>query len=115
MLEDESGRIRLCGGAIISEMLVTGCVIGVMGSETADGDFEVIDVVSPGLPPQIPAKPPGVKKAGGGEYVALVSGLKISGELHESFETHLLVEYLLGELTGPQVQCTAIHHHSPQQ
>lgn len=107
MLEDESGRIRLCGGAIISEMLVTGCVISVMGSETVDGDFEVIDVAFPGLPPQILAKSPKVTKAEGGKYVAIVSGLKISGELHESFETHLLVEYLIGELTGPQDQSSA--------
>lgn len=106
MLEDESGRIRLCGGAILSEMLVTGCVISVMGSETADGDFEVIDLLFPGLPPQLPdtsRKGKGKSKREG-KYVAIASGLKISGELHESFETHLLVEYLLGELTGVQVR-----------
>ena len=86
---------------------MTGCVISVMGSETADGEFEVIDVAFPGLPPQSPMGPPKAKKAEGGKYVALVSGLKISGELHESLETHLLVEYLLGELTGPQDQSSA--------
>ncbi|KAI5811496.1 DNA polymerase alpha/epsilon subunit B-domain-containing protein [Peziza echinospora] len=117
MLEDESGRIRLTGGAILSEHLVTGCVIAVMGSETMDGDFEVIDIVFPGLPPQPPLDGDGGKtekkskgKDGGGEagkYVALVSGLKISGEVHESLETHLLVEYLIGELTGPQDQSSA--------
>ena len=104
MLEDESGRIRLCGAAIAAEMLVTGCVIAVMGTEKPDGDFEVIDVVSPGLPPQppLPSRGKGKGKEGKG-YVAIVSGLGISGKLHEGLETHLLVEWLLGELTGAHV------------
>lgn len=108
MLEDESGRIRLTGPSIISKMLVTGCIISVMGSETVDGDFEVIDVLFPDLPPQISRFPQREKKGGGGRrYVAIVSGLNISGKAHESYETHLLVEYLLGELTGVQV-CKAL-------
>lgn len=110
MLEDESGRIRLTGSSIVSKMLVTGCIISVMGSETADGDFEVIDVLFPGLPPQISELPQKKKKGNGGQkYVAIVSGLNISGKIHESFETHLLVEYLLGELTGVQV-CKPLGH-----
>lgn len=81
-----------------------------MGSETVDGDFEVIDVLFPGLPPQI-SEPPQKKRKGseGRKYVAIVSGLNISGKVHESFETHLLVEYLLGELTGSQV-CKPLGH-----
>lgn len=88
----------------MTEVLVTGCVIAVMGSETANGDFEVIDVVLPNLPPQgsLPKREKSATKEG--RYVALVSGLNISGELHESLETSLMVEYLLGELTSPQVR-----------
>jgi DNA polymerase delta subunit 2 len=52
MLEDESGRLRLTGAALADEMLVTGCIVSVMGTENANGDFEVIDVKVPGLPPQ---------------------------------------------------------------
>lgn len=36
-------------------------------------------------------------------YIAFASGLDISGDLHESLETHLMVEYLTGELLGPDV------------
>ena len=64
----------------------------------------------PGLPPQI-SEPPQKKRkeSEGRKYVAIVSGLNISGKVHESFETHLLVEYLLGELTGSQV-CKPLCH-----
>ena len=37
------------------------------------------------------------------DYLALVSGLDISGDMHESFETHLMVEYLTGELLCSEV------------
>jgi hypothetical protein len=36
-------------------------------------------------------------------YIALVSGLDISGDMHESLETHLMTEYLTGELLCPDV------------
>ena len=34
--------------------LVTGLVIGVMGVENSDGDFQVEDVLCGGIPPQLP-------------------------------------------------------------
>ena len=37
------------------------------------------------------------------DYVAFASGLDISGEMYESLEAHLLVEYLTGELLCPDV------------
>jgi len=37
-------------------------------------------------------------------YVAFISGLDISGDMHESLETHLMMEYLTGELLCPQVR-----------
>lgn len=51
-LEDESGRIRLVGDILNSVILVTGCIIAVMGTENANGELEVIDLKFPDLPPQ---------------------------------------------------------------
>ena len=52
MLEDDSGRLRLTGDSLKSHMLVTGCIIAVMGTENASGDFEVVDLQFADLPPQ---------------------------------------------------------------
>ncbi|ERT02050.1 DNA polymerase delta subunit 2 [Sporothrix schenckii 1099-18] len=52
MLEDDSGRIRLVGRPLRSVLLVTGCIIAVMGTENEDGELEVIDIMFPDLPPQ---------------------------------------------------------------
>jgi len=43
MLEDESGRIRLIGKILEDTQLVTGVIVGVLGAETSNGDFEAID------------------------------------------------------------------------
>ena len=53
MLEDESGRIELTGTRIYREGLVTGCVIGILGSETTGGQFDVVDICLPEMPPQV--------------------------------------------------------------
>jgi DNA polymerase delta subunit 2 len=100
MLEDESGRLRLIGNPLTSEMLVTGCIVAVMGTENANGDFEVVDIKVPDLPPQAerwhtlePLATNGARKAkvedededmdtpvtGGGKKIAIVSGLGFSG------------------------------------
>ncbi len=52
MLEDDSGRIRLVGRALRSALLVTGCIVAVLGTENKNGELEVIDIVFPDLPPQ---------------------------------------------------------------
>ena len=52
MIEDESGRIELSGNRIFREGLVTGCVVGVLGSETTGGQFDVVDICLPDMPPQ---------------------------------------------------------------
>ncbi|KAI1799378.1 DNA polymerase alpha/epsilon subunit B-domain-containing protein [Daldinia bambusicola] len=51
-LEDESGRIRLVGDLLNSVLLVTGCIIAVMGTENVNGELEVIDLKFPDLAPQ---------------------------------------------------------------
>lgn len=53
MLEDESGRIELTGTRICREGLVTGCVIGILGSETTGGQFDVVDICLPEMPAQV--------------------------------------------------------------
>ena len=52
MLEDESGRIRLVGERLKSAQVVTGVIMGALGLETANGDFEVVDFCFAGRPPQ---------------------------------------------------------------
>lgn len=128
MLEDESGRLRLIGPQLGSEMLVTGCIVAVMGTENANGDFEVVDIKVPDLPAQ-PARwalsgPPNENDGtpnkrrkvesddedsskdavatGNGGKIAIVSGLGINGSSTEhSLQIDLLVEYLLGEALDP--------------
>ena len=124
MLEDDSGRVRLVGEALKSVLLVTGCIIAVMGTENANGEFEVIDMKFPDLPPQPErkqlSKPPSsngvpTKKGedvemadgglGGGSKIAIVSGLNFSGsDSSYAMELNLLLEYLLGEALDPASQ-----------
>jgi DNA polymerase delta subunit 2 len=52
MVEDESGRVKLVGEPIKRAQLVTGVIIGALGAENAAGDFEVVDICYPGMPPQ---------------------------------------------------------------
>jgi DNA polymerase delta subunit 2 len=127
MLEDESGRLRLVGTPLSSEMLVTGCIIAVMGTENANGDFEVVDIKVPDLPPQAerwhtsepvrdgPAKKKSSvdddedmdvdKPVSSGKKIAIVSGLGFSGSNSgHGVELNLLTEYLLGEALDPTSQ-----------
>ncbi len=52
MLEDESGRICLVGERLNNAGLVTGVIMGALGIETNNGDFEVVDICFPGMAPQ---------------------------------------------------------------
>ena len=109
MLEDESGRLRLAGPILHDKMLVTGVIVAVLGTENANGDFEVLDLHIAEMPPQPsrwkrddeereeegdmavdrPANP--------GRKVAIISGLEISGTTADTLNISLLLEYLLGE------------------
>ena len=51
-LEDESGRIRLVGERLKSARLVTGVIMGALGLETSNGDFEIVDYCFAGMAPQ---------------------------------------------------------------
>lgn len=118
MLEDESGRLRLIGAALQQEMLVTGCIIAALGTEQANGDFEVIDLKIPDLPSHperwsLDAKPQtnGTKttKPPSEGKVALVSGLAIDGQSGDDFALDLLMEWLLGESSTSTQQERASH------
>lgn len=121
MLEDESGRLRLVGTPLQISLLVTGCIIAVMGTENANGDFEVVDLKYPDLARQpqrwerddssavlsngngtSQVKTPD-KRVGGGK-LAIVSGLGISGDQADTLALDLFMEYLLGEACGPSTQ-----------
>lgn len=52
MIEDESGRIQLIGDRLKKANLVTGVIVGALGMETSDGDFEIADLCYVGMPPQ---------------------------------------------------------------
>ena len=52
MLEDESGRIKLVGETLNDIQLVTGVIVGVLGVDTINGEFEVVDLCFAGMAPQ---------------------------------------------------------------
>jgi DNA polymerase delta subunit 2 len=109
-----------------SIILVTGCIIGVLGTENANGELEVIDLKFPDLPPQPerwalskPSANGNSKKkskdgdeemtdahlGGSGGKIAIVSGLSFSGtDSSYSLELSLLLELLLGEALDPSTQ-----------
>ena len=130
MLEDDSGRIKLVGDVLKEFFMVTGCIIAVMGTENANGEFEVIDLLFAELPPQPerwslskgrkeesediemmdasfsghPSKPPSKK-------IAIVSGLEFSNaDTSYAMELNLLLEYLLGEALDPSTQRNELSH-----
>ena len=118
MLEDESGRLRLVGSVLQQVMLVTGCIVAVIGTETSSGEFEVLDLKVADLPRQPQrwelddsdsALTNGTSnkrrksdhhKEATGAKIALVSGLGITGEEADELSLDLLAEYLLGEASG---------------
>ncbi|XPT02457.1 DNA polymerase delta small subunit Cdc1 [Ascochyta lentis] len=116
MLEDESGRLRVTGESLNSTY-VTGCVLAALGTEQADGTFQVIATQYADLPRQPQrwerddaaltlAKKPIPKRARAGK-LAIVSGLDITGTDDDDLALNLLLEYLTGEATGPPTKTAA--------
>ncbi|KAJ5610495.1 hypothetical protein N7510_007214 [Penicillium lagena] len=97
MMEDESGRLRLTGAVLASTHLATGAIIAALGTENANGDFEVIDIKVPDLPlqPRRWAGDKDAKETRPGK-IAFVSGLGITGTSSDTLALELLSEYLLG-------------------
>ncbi|KAJ5096085.1 hypothetical protein NUU61_005441 [Penicillium alfredii] len=99
MLEDESGRLRLTGNFLSSAQLATGAIIAALGTENANGDFEVIDIKVPDLARQPQrwergeASTADIKQNG---KIAFISGLGITGTSSDTLTLELLADYLLG-------------------
>ncbi|KAF3387039.1 DNA polymerase delta small subunit [Penicillium rolfsii] len=107
MMEDESGRIRLTGNLLASTQLATGVIIAALGTETVNGEFEVIDIKVPDLAPQPQRWERGEATAAdpsqsaqdvskGTGKIAFVSGLGITGTSSDTLALELLTDYLLG-------------------
>ncbi|KAK0228301.1 DNA polymerase alpha/epsilon subunit B-domain-containing protein [Armillaria fumosa] len=105
LLEDESGRIKLVGDRVKAAGLVTGVVVGALGVETPNGEFEVVDLCYPGMPPQ-PAEDM-MELDGADEWIAVVSGLSIGSPSSPDVSLQMLVEYLTGEEGGIEDQGSA--------
>lgn len=116
MLEDESGRLRVTGEPVHAHY-VTGCVLAALGTEQADGTFQVIATQYADLPPQprrwerqdaaLEEAGEQIPKRGPAGKIAIVSGLDITGSDDKDLYLDLLVEYLTGEATGPPDQAHA--------
>lgn len=112
MLEDESGRIKLVGDRVSEERLVTGVIIAALGMETPTGDFEVVDICTAGLATFAEEDILGPdsmdvdinSSSTQDEYVAVVSGLSIGSPSPADAQIQMLVEYLTGEVGGPDDQ-----------
>lgn len=109
MLEDESGRLRLTGSLLRTTQLATGAIVAALGTENANGDFEVIDIKVPDLPrqpsrwerdessPSDESKQVGKSPAKNtNTKIAFVSGLAITGSSSDTLTLDLLTDYLLG-------------------
>jgi DNA polymerase delta subunit 2 len=110
MLEDESGRLRITGESLNAHY-VTGCVLAALGTEQADGSFQVIATQYADLPRQpqrwerddaalAVAKQAKPKREKAGK-MAIVSGLEMTGAQDDNVGLDLLVEYLTCEAQGP--------------
>jgi DNA polymerase delta subunit 2 len=105
MLEDQSGRLRLTGDVLRTTHLVTGVIIAALGTENANGEFEVIDIKVPDLPrqPSRWERDSNRNESNGGgasKKIAFVSGLSITGSSSDALALELLTDYLLG-CSGP--------------
>ncbi|KAL6706919.1 DNA polymerase delta small subunit Cdc1 [Coniothyrium glycines] len=116
MLEDESGRLRVTGESLNSHY-VTGCVLAALGTEQADGTFQVIATQYADLPRQPQrweredatlsrAKKPKPRRERSGK-LAIVSGLEITGVDDDELSLDILLEYLTGEAAGPADQTSS--------
>ncbi|KAK0210508.1 DNA polymerase alpha/epsilon subunit B-domain-containing protein [Desarmillaria ectypa] len=107
LLEDESGRLKLVGERVKAAGLVTGVVVGALGVETSNGEFEVVDLCYPGLPPQSEDGGDMMELDGADEWIAVVSGLSIGSPSSPDVSLQMLVEYLTGEEGGIEDQGSA--------
>ncbi|KAA8518272.1 hypothetical protein F0562_015845 [Nyssa sinensis] len=103
VLEDESGRVKLRGTALLPSVYVTGIVVALHGKETDAGDFLVEDILDAGLPPQIELP----LKSGEDKYVVFVSGLSVGSSSSNPLQFQLLVDHITGHLGDEKEQSIA--------
>jgi DNA polymerase delta subunit 2 len=117
VLEDESGRLPITGKFLSDHLLCTGCIVGALGTENKDGEFEIIAIEPVDLPVQpqrwelhnksLAARGDELQKSKNATgKIAIVSGLELDGQSGDSIMLDTLQEYLLGEIgdgneTGP--------------
>ncbi|KAL0567510.1 DNA polymerase delta small subunit Cdc1 [Marasmius crinis-equi] len=120
MLEDESGRIPLVGDLVKKANLVTGVILGALGMETPDSEFQVIDICYAGASPSSSTKTKTEDEmnvdesapkspSDSDEWIAAISGLEVGSQSSSDALIHMLVEYLTGE------ECGIKHSVSPSQ
>lgn len=108
MLEDESGRAILNNDDFLKRnILVTGCIVAILGIEIQAGIFEIMDVVFPSVSPQKPLTTPKKENS----KIAFVSGLQLCDEANHDIKIELLKQYLTGEL-GSNADTQAASHIS---
>ncbi|EDV27358.1 DNA polymerase delta subunit 2 [Trichoplax sp. H2] len=94
--EDETQRISLTGNINVTKS-VTGVIVALLGKELDGGKFYVNEMVSAGLPKQIPR--PFIHND---KYICIVSGLNL-GSSHQGFLTmQLFIDFITGRLTEGQ-------------
>ncbi|CAA0837481.1 DNA polymerase delta small subunit [Striga hermonthica] len=101
VLEDESGRVKLCGALLSPSVYVTGIVTALHGKETGNGEFLVEDILEAGLPPQ--TKLP-VHSAGEDKFVVFVSGLSVGSFSANPLHFQLFVDHITGHLGDEKEQ-----------
>ena len=97
LLEDESGRIELCGN-INAHQFVTGLVVAIYGKLMEKGKFDVSSVALCGPLEPSPRWPLKTTTTAEPRYIAFVSGLRIGFQGQTSANIDLLLDYLLGNL-----------------
>jgi DNA polymerase delta subunit 2 len=100
MLEDGSGRVRLCGAALDVQKLSTGIVVAVLGELQSSGEFLVTSWCPPGVP--LPRKPPATISRPPGSLILLVSGLRCGKEGSNPVPLQLLTDFVGGYGAGEE-------------
>ncbi|KAI8049603.1 DNA polymerase alpha/epsilon subunit B-domain-containing protein [Syncephalis plumigaleata] len=112
LLEDDSGRIILCGNYLKKHRPISGVIIAALGRENALGEFEVADVCFAGLPPCTNVTTNTESSSSNNnespKYLALVSGLWIGADKENVLQTQLLAQYLRGELGSYHCHITRV-------
>lgn len=100
MIEDELGRVLLHGDDILAKnLLVTGCIVGILGVEINPGVFDILDIV---YPTPVDAKP----VSGSGERTLVVLGLGMSAD--DDLRAEMLKQYILGDFSEADAQISLV-------